>query len=152
MFPERGSGRAAQPNFIDIDEEEPVRKPSPTKAEADAGQPSPALTPQERTQPNIYFLLLPAQLFSERKWQLSAFLFAKIKDSFEKQGMGSAGTLQSRPVGFTNPSHSSRVMVNTKRKGVARKATVATQIIFPSVQFSEINKDSLISEAQLVRS
>lgn len=43
----------------------------------------------------------------------------------------------------TNPNHSSRVVVNKKRKGLSRKTAVATQIIFPNVQFNEINKDPL---------
>lgn len=43
----------------------------------------------------------------------------------------------------TKPNHSSRVVVNKKRKGLSRKTTVATQIIFPNVQFNEINKDPL---------
>lgn len=60
--------------------------------------------------------------------------FTKTKDSLEKQdGVGKAGTFQSRPVRLQlHPNHSSKVVVNEKRKGMFERVTIDTQI-FPNI-------------------
>lgn len=70
----------------------------------EAAQPYPSPTGQNSAEHLLPSLL--TQQVSERKWQPSAFSFTKTKDNLKKQNnVGSAGTLQARPVllGFNYP-------------------------------------------------